>query len=132
MIETRKAWLKASGQGKNQERKPHKVLAFPLSLRSVSKVVRDLSTPGNLEKEEDLVTDDDDKDIDDEPHPNSQGARDYPTAPVVTSFVSPTVHMPNTLSYHYQPLLNFSKAQNSSIKLWSCSPFHIGIPRILF
>jgi len=59
-------WLTVSGQGKNQDKK-HRVLAFPLSLRSGAKVPRDSSTPDTLEEGEDLEADDDEEDINEEP-----------------------------------------------------------------
>ncbi|XP_063131019.1 endogenous retrovirus group K member 21 Gag polyprotein-like [Rattus norvegicus] len=90
--------LKATGQGKTPNKK-HKVLAFPLSLRSGAKVPRDPSTPGTLEKEEDRVTDGDSEE-ETELHPDSQEPGDTAAG----SGSSAARAAPGPPRYHYQPL----------------------------
>jgi len=119
--------LKASGQGKNQDKK-HRVLAFPLSLWSGAKVPRDSSTPDNLEEGEDMVDDEED-DINEEPPHISQGARGDPTAPVATSSVSRAVQAPHSPRYHYQPLdfKNFEKLKTAVSNYGPVAPFILAL-----
>ncbi|XP_063127976.1 endogenous retrovirus group K member 8 Gag polyprotein-like [Rattus norvegicus] len=90
--------LKATGQGKTPNKK-HKILAFPLSLRSGTKVPRDPSTPGTLEEEEDRDTDGDSEE-ETELHPDSQEPGD--TAAGSGSRAARAA--PGPPRYHYQPL----------------------------